>query len=112
EGLPGRSQQRTRTTTLALWTSMPAQRGVEGIHEVLRANLFAEDLEKQTVCYACSPQERGQQFRVRDEIQARLCCRPRRQQAKRRPSSAEEAVRASVAGPQPIFMVSGCRSAA
>jgi hypothetical protein len=25
--LPGRSRQRTQTTTLLLWTSMPAQRG-------------------------------------------------------------------------------------
>src|SRR5262249_57705737 len=72
EGLPGRSQQRTQTTTLALWTSMPAQRGGEGIHEVLRANLFAEDLEKQTICYACSPHERGQPFPVPYHTQPQL----------------------------------------
>ena len=70
--LPGRSQQRTQTTTLLLWTSMPAQRGYRVSTAFSRGISSPEDSDEQPVCSACSPRARGQQFRVRGTVQTRL----------------------------------------
>src|SRR5262249_38469634 len=69
---PGRSQQRTQTTTLFLWTSMPAQRGYRVSTAFSRWPSPPEDIDEQTVCSACSPLGRGRQFRVGGDVQARL----------------------------------------
>src|SRR5436305_9602381 len=72
DGLPGRSQQRTQTTTLLLWTSIPAQRGYRVSTAVSRWTSPPEDSGEQPVCSACSPLGRGRQFRVRGAVQTRL----------------------------------------
>src|SRR5262245_27781712 len=71
-GLPGRSQQRTQTTTLSLWTSMPAQRGYRVSMGGSGTGRAPEDIGEQTLCSACSPLGRGRQFRVRGDVRTKL----------------------------------------